>query len=53
MNIFDRRKFFLALTSTSLLGACGIKSETLDTASIDNQVRNTLQFLYKKWPEIK
>ena len=53
MNIFDRRRFFLALTSTILLGACGIKSKTLDTASIDNQVRNTLQFLYKKWPEIK
>jgi len=53
MNTFDRRTFFFALTSTSLLSACGIKSKTLDTVSIDNQVRNTLQFLYKKWPEIK
>jgi len=53
MNTFDRRKFFLALTSTSLLSACGLKSKVLDTASLDNQVKNTLQFLYKKWPEIK
>ena len=53
MITFDRRKFFLALTSTSLLGACGLKSKILDTALIDNQVKNTLQFLYKKWPEIK
>lgn len=53
MKTIDRRKFFLTLTSTSLLGACGIKSKALDTALIDNQVRNTLQFLYKKWPEVK
>jgi len=53
MNIFDRRKFFLTLTSTSLLSACGMQNKVLDTESIDNQIRNTLQFLYKKWPEIK
>ena len=53
MNIFDRRNFFLTLSSAGLLSACGMKSKILDTASIDNQVRSTLQFLYEKWPEIK
>ena len=53
MKTFDRRKFFVLLSSAGLLSACGVKSKLLDTVSIDNQVENTLQFLYNKWPEIK
>ena len=53
MNTFDRRKFFLILSSAGLLSACGIKNKPLDTVSIGKQVEDTLQFLYKKWPEIK
>ena len=53
MKTFDRRKFFVLLSSAGLLSACGVKSKLLDTVLLDNQVENTLQFLYNKWPEIK
>ena len=52
MKTFDRRKFFILLSSAGLLSACGVKSKLLDTVSIDNQVENTLQFLYNKWPQV-
>ncbi|MBT6270882.1 MAG: twin-arginine translocation pathway signal, partial [Rhodobacteraceae bacterium] len=53
MKTFDRRKFFVLLSSAGLLSACGVKSKLLDTVLIDDQVQNTLQFLHNKWPEIK